>query len=177
LTIVSLRSLLPSGSLSGLANTQIFATCAGPRNRRWRFHCVPESCAAWRDVRLSARAARRSPATRFRRRAVEGPVKGDDPAVTTTSLTTLTVEQLRRAIALEAEIEVLQKEFASLFVTPTPAARPLVVRQSGISAARRAGIAAAPKARWAKQKKAAAVAGIKWVLDLVSNCALCLDAV
>jgi hypothetical protein len=75
-----------------------------------------------------------------------------------TSLSDLSIDQLRRAIAIKAQIETLQKQFESLFGAPTPVAAPRVAKKRGMSAAGRARIAAAQKARWAKQKKAQVVA-------------------
>ncbi len=76
----------------------------------------------------------------------------------TTSLATLTIEQLRRAIAIKEQIETLQRQFESLFGAAAPAAEAPVTRKRGMSAAGRARIAAAQRARWAKRKKAAAIA-------------------
>jgi len=76
-----------------------------------------------------------------------------------TSLTDLSTEQLRRAIAIKEQIENLQEQFDSLFGAPTPLAAPRAVKKRGMSAAGRARIAAAQKARWAKQKQAQVVAG------------------
>ena len=75
-----------------------------------------------------------------------------------TSLTDLSTEQLRRAIAIKEQIETLQKQFESLFGASTSVAAPRVTKKRGMSAAGRARIAAAQKARWAKQKKAQGVA-------------------
>jgi hypothetical protein len=75
-------------------------------------------------------------------------------------LTSLSVAQLKRAVALKEQIESLEQELAAVLGTaPAPKAtvaaagsrpRPL------ISAAGRARIAAAQRARWAKQKKSKA---------------------
>ena len=75
----------------------------------------------------------------------------------TTSLTAISVDQLRRAIVIKEQIESLQKQLDSLFGASAPAAAPTVPKKRGMSAAGRARVAAAQRARWAKQKKAAAV--------------------
>ena len=75
-----------------------------------------------------------------------------------TSLTDISTDQLRRAIAIKEQIETLQKQFDDQFGGPTPPAPPRVARKRGMSAAGRARIAAAQRARWAKQKKAQGVA-------------------
>jgi len=67
------------------------------------------------------------------------------------NLISLTATQLRRAADLKEKIEVLNKELASVLGAPTSesAKRP---KKRGMSAAGRAAVAAAQKARWAKIK-------------------------
>jgi len=69
------------------------------------------------------------------------------------NLLSLTTKQLRRAADLKEMIEALNTELASILGTPAPvsAKRP---KKRGMSAAGRAAVAAAQKARWAKIKKA-----------------------
>jgi len=71
----------------------------------------------------------------------------------TNSLASLSVVQLKRAIDLKEKIEALNKELSSILGAPaseSPSAKP--VKRGGMSAAGRARIAAAQKARWAKVK-------------------------
>jgi hypothetical protein len=69
------------------------------------------------------------------------------------NLSSLTVKQLRRAIVLKGKIEALNNRLASLL--GTPASLPAKARKKrGMSAAGRAAVAAAQKARWAKIKRA-----------------------
>ena len=65
------------------------------------------------------------------------------------TLSSLSSEQLRRAADLQEEIEALNTELASILGAPAsiPAKAP---KKRGMSAAGRARIAAAQKARWAK---------------------------
>jgi hypothetical protein len=81
-------------------------------------------------------------------------------------MSTPTIAQLKRAIALTEQIETLRADIASLFsgspkvsapVTTAPVAK---AKKGGMSAEGRARVAAAQKARWAKVKgqKAAPVA-------------------
>jgi hypothetical protein len=75
-----------------------------------------------------------------------------------TSLTNLSAQQLRRAAAIKEQIESLQKEFQQIFgappKTPAKAASPPKRKKRRMSAAARAKISAAAKARWAKIKAA-----------------------
>lgn len=68
-------------------------------------------------------------------------------------LSSLTITQLRRAADLKGKIEALNKQLASIFgaSTPAPAKAP---KKGKMSAAGRANVAAAQKARWAKIKAA-----------------------
>jgi hypothetical protein len=69
------------------------------------------------------------------------------------NLISLTTTQLRQAADLKEKIEALNKELASILgaSTPAPAKAP---KKGGMSAAGRARVAAAQKARWAKIKAA-----------------------
>jgi hypothetical protein len=69
------------------------------------------------------------------------------------NLISLTTTQLRHAADLKEKIEALNKELASILgaSTPAPAKAP---KKSKMSAAGRAKVAAAQKARWAKIKAA-----------------------
>ena len=68
-----------------------------------------------------------------------------------TSLTELTTSQLHRIIAIKEKIEALQSEIESIAGKSSPApGRPPAGKKGGISAAGRARIAAAAKARWAR---------------------------
>lgn len=68
------------------------------------------------------------------------------------NLLSLSTKQLRRAADLKEQIEALNNELASIL--GAPASTPTRARKRrGMSAARRAAVAAAQKARWAKIKK------------------------
>ncbi len=67
------------------------------------------------------------------------------------ALGTLTVAQLKRAIAIKEQIEALESELGALLDTRAPQARP---GKRKVSAAGRARIAAAQRARWAKVRAA-----------------------
>ena len=73
-----------------------------------------------------------------------------------TSLANLSAEQLRRAAAIKEQIESLEKELQQIFGAPSKADSPLPPRKKKrrMSAAARAKISAAAKARWAKVKAA-----------------------
>jgi hypothetical protein len=68
-----------------------------------------------------------------------------------TNLLSLTSEQLKRAIGIKNKISALEKKLASILGSPS-ISTPAPKRKSGMSAAGRARIAAAQKARWAKAK-------------------------
>ena len=71
------------------------------------------------------------------------------------SSTNLSVQQLRQAANLKEKIEALEKELAKLLgSTSTPVAFNAPKKKGGMSAAGKAKIAAAQKARWAKVKAA-----------------------
>ena len=72
-------------------------------------------------------------------------------------LASFSTEQLRRAISLKEQIAALETQFDQILGAPVPAA-PTAQRPEGRkrSAATRAKMAAAQKARWAKQSKATA---------------------
>lgn len=69
----------------------------------------------------------------------------------------LSVEQFRKAASLKEEIEALEAELTKLLGAPSePVAdkAPKTTKKRGMSAAGRARIAAAQKARWAKVRAA-----------------------
>lgn len=80
------------------------------------------------------------------------------------SITDLTVQQLRQAADLKEKITALEKQLSQLVGSPAQpaAAKPAAVKApkktGGMSAAGKARIAAAQKARWAKVKAAKPVA-------------------
>ena len=68
-------------------------------------------------------------------------------------LVTLSVVQLRKAVAIKERIEQLEKDLTSILGISEPiAAGGIVHRRRQMSAAARAKISAAAKARWAKVK-------------------------
>jgi hypothetical protein len=70
-----------------------------------------------------------------------------------TNLLSLTTKQLRHAVSLKKQIETLSNRLASIL--GAPASKPAKARRKrGMSAAGRAAVAAAQKARWAKIKSA-----------------------
>ena len=77
-----------------------------------------------------------------------------------TSLSTLTLAQLQRAVAIKEQIQSLEQELAGLLGTPATAAPGPRRKRRTMSAAGRARIAAAAKARWAalRAKKAGTAA-------------------
>ena len=83
--------------------------------------------------------------------------------MTNYSVANLSVQQLRQVLAIREQIEALEAQLASLLGSPAPASavpktKPVksasvaARKRGGISAAGRARIAAAQKARWAKLK-------------------------
>ena len=66
-------------------------------------------------------------------------------------ISTLTSNQLRRAADLKEKIEASNKELTSLLGASAPAT-PKASKKGGMSAAGRASVAAAQRARWAKIK-------------------------
>jgi hypothetical protein len=70
------------------------------------------------------------------------------------NLLSLTTTQLRRAADLKEKIEALNKELASILGTPASVSAKSPKKKGGMSAAGRAKVAAAQKARWAKIKGA-----------------------
>ena len=75
----------------------------------------------------------------------------------TNSLSNLSVQQLQRAITLKEKIEALEGELSQILGAPaTEAPARAVRRRPQISAAGRARIAAAQRARWAQIKGKAA---------------------
>jgi hypothetical protein len=73
-----------------------------------------------------------------------------------TKLQDLTVTQLQRAVALKEQIETLQQELGAIGGNGTPATP--AAKTGGMSAAGRARISAAAKARWARVKGTAPLA-------------------
>ena len=73
-----------------------------------------------------------------------------------TSLANLSAQQLRRAAAIKDQIESLEKELQRIFGAAETAEKPQAPRKKRrrMSAAGRARISAAAKARWAKIKAA-----------------------
>jgi hypothetical protein len=69
------------------------------------------------------------------------------------NLISLTATQLRHAADLKEKIEVLNTELASMLGTPASVSAK-GLKKRGMSAAGRAAVAAAQKARWAKIKGA-----------------------
>jgi hypothetical protein len=69
-------------------------------------------------------------------------------------LSSLTTTQLRHAADLKEKIEALNKELALLLGASAPVAAKTPKKKGGMSAAGRAKVAAAQKARWAKIKSA-----------------------
>ena len=69
------------------------------------------------------------------------------------NLQSLTIKQLRRAIALKGKIETLSNKLASILGAQASVSAK-APKKRGMSAAGRAAVAAAQKARWAKIKKA-----------------------
>jgi hypothetical protein len=86
-----------------------------------------------------------------------------------TNLQNLTVEQLRKVVAIKEKIEALEAKLAKVGGGRGPGrprgavAAPVVRRRRRMSAAAKASIAAAQRARWAKVKgrKAAPTANVK----------------
>jgi len=76
------------------------------------------------------------------------------------SITNLSIQQLRQAADLKEKISALENQLSRLLGSPAPAAaaKPaaakVLKKKRGMSAAGRARIAAAAKARWAKVKAA-----------------------
>jgi hypothetical protein len=69
------------------------------------------------------------------------------------SITNLSAQQLRRAAAIKDQIQSLENELHRIFGSPAKTALSIATKPKGkMSAAGRARIAAAQKARWAKLK-------------------------
>jgi hypothetical protein len=86
----------------------------------------------------------------------------------TMSLLNLTVQQLRKAANLKDKIAALEKQLASLSSSSGIPA-PFKSKKNGMSAAGRAKIAAAQKARWAKVKAAKTKPAVKAVVKAVAK--------
>ena len=69
-------------------------------------------------------------------------------------LSSLTTAQLRHAADLKEKIDALTKELSSLLGASAPVAAKVAKKKGGMSAAGRAKVSAAAKARWAKIKAA-----------------------
>jgi len=70
-----------------------------------------------------------------------------------TSLNGLSVQQLRKAATLKEKIQSLEKELGKILgASAEPVAQAVPAKKRKMSAAGRAAISAAVKARWAKQK-------------------------
>jgi len=70
-----------------------------------------------------------------------------------TSISSLSVQQLRKAAKLKEKIQSLEKELGKILGASTaPVAQAVPAKKRKLSAAGRAAIRAAVKARWAKQK-------------------------
>ena len=70
-----------------------------------------------------------------------------------TSITSLSVQQLRRAADIKEKLETLEQELGQILGSPTkPVSEAEPKKKRKMSAAGRARIAAAQKARWAKSK-------------------------
>ncbi len=81
------------------------------------------------------------------------PVKNLNSLLMNTSLSSLSAKQLRRAAALKEKIQSLENKLLQMLGASAPAAAPAgPKRKWKMSAAGRAKIAAAAKARWAKVK-------------------------
>jgi hypothetical protein len=72
----------------------------------------------------------------------------------TNSLSSLTTAQLRRAADLKEKIEALNQEFTSILDGSVSVSAKAPKKKGGMSAAGRARVAAAQKARWAKVRAA-----------------------
>ena len=81
------------------------------------------------------------------------PVKNLNSIPMSILLSSLSVQQLRKAATLKEKIQSLEKEFGQLLGSSTkPAAQAVPKRKFKMSKAARARISAAAKARWAKLK-------------------------
>ena len=74
----------------------------------------------------------------------------------TIDISNLSLDQLKRAVAIKEQIEALESELAGLLGAPKPAAAAPVPGKRSLSAATRAKMAAAHQARWAKIRAAKA---------------------
>lgn len=85
--------------------------------------------------------------------------------MSTTALAQLSLQQLQRAIAIKEKMEALEHELSAILGTPVPAAPAgRGRRRPKISAAGKARIAAAQRARWAKLKGKASAKSAKPVV-------------
>jgi hypothetical protein len=84
----------------------------------------------------------------------------------TNLLVSLSIDQLRRALSLKEQIATLEVQLSQMVGVPSPAPAAPAVKRSGTgkrSAAARAKMAAAQKARWAKVKAQTVAAPAKVV--------------
>lgn len=89
----------------------------------------------------------------FRLQSLTLPVKNRNSLPMSTSLSSLSPQQLRRAAALKEKIQSLEKKIHQLLGSSTkPVAQAVPKKKRRMSAAGRAKISAAAKARWAKIK-------------------------
>ena len=72
------------------------------------------------------------------------------------NITNLTPTQLRRAAQIKEQIDSLTKQLSALLGSPAPLPAAKPVKKGGMSAAGKARIAAAQRARWAKVNAAKA---------------------
>jgi hypothetical protein len=88
-------------------------------------------------------------------KALTSPIKNCLIIAIMSSINSLSVQQLRQAANLKEQIEALEKELSQLLgSTPKPVAAKAPKKNGGMSAAGKAKVAAAQKARWAKIKAA-----------------------
>ncbi|GEM_PF-255828 len=88
-------------------------------------------------------------------KALTFPIKNCLIIAIMSSINSLSVQQLRQAANLKEQIEVLEKELSQLLgSTAKPVAAKAPKKKGGMSAAGKAKVAAAQKARWAKIKGA-----------------------
>ena len=88
-------------------------------------------------------------------KALTSPIKNCLIIAIMSSINSLSVQQLRQAANLKEQIEVLEKELSQLLgSTAKPVAAKAPKKKGGMSAAGKAKVAAAQKARWAKIKGA-----------------------
>jgi hypothetical protein len=88
------------------------------------------------------------------------------------AINNLSIQQLRQAANLKEKIDTLEKQLAQLLgSTAKSAAAPAPKKKGGMSAAGKARIAAAQKARWAKINAAKSAPAAKPVVPVVAKSA------